>query len=502
MSTSEVFRKFGALFNKISPPVNVGGLHITDFAVRYVDVKGGKFIRESLRLPPGVVEGGRVKNRDALAAVLAELRIRVTPDISKSLSVVLSLPIRDVYIQVFSVPQVAEEGFEEAAELNAKMVSPIDAENAYYGWQRISEEFSASAEVNMLGAFVQRPIVDEFADVIEFAGFGIAAVEFESMSLARGVNRAKLVGAGRPHVVMQIAVEGINLVVVRRGMPHFHYFHSWSEIQGDGKTISLDKFKSALKDELSRIINFYLTHWSGEQIDDIVVITPAFGGDISNLIKEEFKGLKAQIAEPLRISAVVGAAWRGVVPRFSDNEISLSSISALGVFERQQTQNFIRIWRNILATSMGFLLLLFVASNIFLRVQMAGLLDDQRSILVNPDVEEYTALSEKANEFNRLIAMARSIKAGNIETSSFLKEIDRAAGPDIGITRIDYNPPSVGIVLRGTAPNESSAVDFKNRIAEVPQFSNVNLPLHNISNEGEGVSFNLDFKVISFDFAE
>lgn len=502
MDKKDFLGKFRNLFSKISPQLHVGGIQITDFAVRYAGVKSGGFIRESLRLPPGVVENGKIKNKDALAAVLAELRIRVYPDLKKPLSAVLTLPIRDVYIQTFSVPQITEGDFEEAAELNAKMISPINVENAYYGWQKITEDISASVDIDMLGAFVQKQIVDDFMEVIEFSGFGIAAVEFESMSLVRSISRAKLADNIRPYVAMQIGVEGINLVVVRKGVPHFHYFHSWLEVQGEGKSIPMDSFKNALKDELERVINFYLTHWSGEQIDDIVVVTPEFSDEILKLIKEEFDSLKVQATDPSKVSAVLGAAWRGTIQRFADAEISLSSVSARGVFERQQSWNFIRIWRNIFVTSIGFLLLLFVVSNIFLRTELDKLAQEEKLLLSDPNAGEYQSLAERAEEFNDLVGVLAGVKAGGIDASSLLLKINSITGPSVKLTKIEYNPSGATVSVNGIAASESFAVEFKNKIEGVPQFHAVSLPLQNIFPEGERVTFNLSFQVSSFDFAE
>jgi len=111
MNKEDLLRELKKWLRKISPPLPIGGMHITDFAVRYAGVKGGgKFVRESVRLQPGIVESGKIKNKDALSAALAELHRRVLPNLRKPISVVLSLPIRDVYIQTFSTPQVSEDG--------------------------------------------------------------------------------------------------------------------------------------------------------------------------------------------------------------------------------------------------------------------------------------------------------------------------------------------------------------------------------------------------------
>ena len=501
-STKNILAKFEKWFRKISPPLPISGMHITDFAVRYSGFKGGGMVRESIRLEPGIIEHGVLKNRDTFLAVLKELRRRVLPNEKKSISVVLSLPIRDVYIQTFSVPKVAEEGFKEAADLNARMISPINVDDAYYNWQRISEDISVSVDVKMLGAFVQKAIADEFISAIETAGFGIAAVEFESLSLARSISRAKLVGENEPYIIVQIAAEGISIVVVRSNVPHFHYFHSWIEVQGDEKTISIDSFKNAIGDELERVINFYFTHWSGEPLGDVIVVASTFGEEISKVIAEKSASLRIQIVDPANVNAVVGAALRGTVQRSEDREISLASLTALGVFEHQQVKNFVRIWRNIFITSLGFLLALFVSTNIFLRSEIADLNKEKESIVSAPSAEELASLSEEVAAFNGLVQDVAVIQAGGVEPSSFLVKISEIAGEDIGIVRISFNPSGLTVLVNGLAPNETAAVNFKNRIGAQAQFYDADLPLQSISTTVEGVSFTLNFKVRSFDFGE
>ena len=502
MSKKDILKKLETLLQRISPPVPVGGLQIADFSVRYAEIKSGRFVRESLRLEPGVIEGGRVKNAAALTAVLAELRRRVLPDLRKPLSVILSLSMRDVYIQTFSTPQVGNGDFDEAAGLNARMISPISTENAYYGWQRISEKFTASTNTDMIGAFVQKPIVDEFASSIEAAGFGIAAIEFESLSLARGVNRAKLVDGDRPYTIVLIAAEGTSMIVVRKGLPHFHYFHPWSEVQGDDKLISVSKFKEALADELERVVNFFFTHWSGEEMKDVVFITPFFEDEIATLIKQRFSNLSAQFVNPADINVIAGAALRGIIPRPQDTEISLANVTASGAFEKQQLGNFVRIWRNIVVASLSFLLLLFVGANIFLRIEISELLANEGSILTDPSMEEFNLLSEQATEFNVLVDVVLSIKGASVNVAPFLRKMEGVAGEGVKITRLNFNPSNSAILLNGTAPNEGAAVDFKNRLAGISQFYEVDLPLHNIVSFGESVSFSLTFKISSFDFVE
>jgi len=495
------FGKLAKLSNRISPPMPVGGLHITDSALRYVVLRGGVPVGESIRLQPGVVEAGKVKSNEVFLSALKELRSRVASR-KKPVSVVLTLPMRDVYIQIFSTPKVAENGFREAANLNAMMISPIDINDAYYSWQKISGGSGTDVDSRMLGAFIQKDVADGFVGNVETAGFTIAAVEFESLSLSRSINFAKLVDAAKPYLIVEIVAEGIIIVIVKEGIPHFHYFHSWSEVQGDGKTISTDNFKKVLGDELVQVVNFYSTHWTNETLNEAVVITPIMSEEVSKLISDRFGSISVKVINPSSANAAIGAAFRGTVPRHKDTDISLASFSAFEVFEKQQVKNFVRVWRNVFVVSFGLVLAIFVGLNIFLRSQVSSLAKERDVLVARPSADEFAAYSQKAQEFNGLVDKISKIKSNGVSPSSLLYEIDSVAGNDINLTRVSFSPSDSSVFVNGSAPDEASAVAFKNRLVGLSQLYDVNIPLQNISDSENGVSFSLSFKIRSFNFGE
>jgi len=485
---------------KISPPLPIGGLQITDFAIRYVQFKGGGAIRGSLKLQPGVVSGGRIKNKETFVAALSELHRRVHSNSRQSISVVLSLQIVNVYVQPFSVPSVAEGNFEEAVGLNAEMISPIDVEKSYRSWQRVEDGVDASGSINLLGAFVRKEIVDEFVGALEEANFGIAAVEFASMSLVRDIENKKIVKGGKPYIVIGITAAGLSFIVARKGVPHFHYLHSWAEVQGDGNSVSLDNLKLAFETELSKVIKFFTTRWSGKAMTDVVIITPSFANEIGSLLEKKFKGLKAKILQPQEVGVAEGAAIRGLMPRSQDMEISLSSLSAMDVFENQQIVNFTRIWRNVFVTALGFLLAVFVASNIFARQEFTKLAQDVNSFSGNPDIEEFDKLRQDATQFNELVESAYAIRSQGNDLSPFISKMGEIAGEEITITRLSFQSLDTPALINGNAPNQDAAVRFKNRVVEQAQFTDVDLPLANVSDDGNKVLFTLTFKINSLDF--
>lgn len=485
---------------KISPPLPVGGLYITDSAVRYVQFKGDGAVRGSLKLQPGVVNEGRIKNKKALTAILSELHKRVSSNSRHSINVVLSLPIVNVYVQPFSVPRVAESNFSEAADLNAKMISPIEVEKSYYSWQRIQDDSGAAASISLLGAFVHREVVDEFTEALEAANFGIAAVEFASMSLIRDIESNKIVKNDRPYVVAEMTAEGLNFITVRKRVPHFHYLHSWADIQGDGNAVSLDNLKLAFETELGKIAKFFATRWSGETMTDVVIITPSFADEVISSLEQKFKGVNIKVFRPQDVSVVKGAAIRGLVSRSEDIEISLASLSATDIFENQQTVNFVRIWRNVFVTAFGFLLAVFVVSNVFARQEFTKLAQDVNSISGDPNIEEFDRLRQEAERFNELVESVLAIRSQGYDLSPFISKMAELAGDEITISRLSFQSLGARVLINGVAPNQGAAVRFKNRIVGQNQFSDADLPLTNVSDVGNAISFTLTFEINSLDF--
>jgi len=502
MDIKNILKTLRKLTRKLSPPLPVGGLQVTDFAVRYIQIKGDKILRASMKLKPGVVEEGKLINIQAFSLVMSELHRRVSSNPRRIVSVVLALPIRDVYIQPFSVPRVASTEFEEAADLNAKMTSPIDVSNSYYGWQRIMGDDDVRDDVKVLGAFVSKDVADGFINALENTGFGIAAVEFSSMSIVRNIAQSSVIEPGKPYIAVDVTSEGMNFIAVRKGVPHFHYLHSWREIQQEGRTISFEDFKSSLDSELNKVINFFVTHWAGEAIKDIIIITPTFSEEIRGLLEAKFKKLNTKILQPAELSVAMGAAMRGNMPRSEDVEISLASLSALGVFERQQVINFVRIWRNVFITAFGFLLAVFVVANIFVRQEANKIAMETGSVLEDPNTGEFEVLEARAEEFNNLVGLVSTFRSQGHTFSPLLIKMDELSGDDINITRLAFTSIDSPVRINGDAVSQDAAVAFKNRIVEQSQFENVDLPLSNLSDGGNVVSFTLTFNIVSLEFGE
>ena len=83
---------------------------------------------ETIRLAPGIMEKGVIKDKPAFAAALQELRSKLPAAKRKKriLNVFVAMSSVNMYSQVFTLPVMEGEDFDKAIELNVQMISPVD----------------------------------------------------------------------------------------------------------------------------------------------------------------------------------------------------------------------------------------------------------------------------------------------------------------------------------------------------------------------------------------
>ncbi|RJP45821.1 hypothetical protein C4587_00305, partial [Candidatus Parcubacteria bacterium] len=76
----------------------IGGLEISDVAVRFAYFSGKSWILKSVRIPPGVLEAGKAKDRDKLIGALRELHAQILGTKSrKRINAIVVVSSLDVY---------------------------------------------------------------------------------------------------------------------------------------------------------------------------------------------------------------------------------------------------------------------------------------------------------------------------------------------------------------------------------------------------------------------
>ncbi len=497
----ETVRKFLKLLNP-QPPI--GGLEISDSYLRAVLIKEKKVDFFSLKLPPGIVENGRVKNRNALRLMLLNLHAKITPKKKKKIYAVVSLSDGNIYSSLLNLPVIASSGLDEAAKLNLQMASPVDFESVYSDWQLIGEkELGGGNQLEIFGAFIPKQVVDEFESVIEEAGFVTAVVEFPALSLSRVlVKLGEKIAKDKTYLFLRVGGDGLTYGIVKNGNLYFVHFTAWLSAYGTEKKINLDSFKKLIVSETRKVLNFHENHIGG-QIEKILVIAPSMIDDILKALAEGVPSIKSEIIsldqfKELAISwySVLGAALRGLVPRFQDNIVSLSSDDTDVKFGNYQTIGFIRIWRNISFAVLAFVLLVFVGLDVFLSSNLDDLQKQAGSLSLNPDSQKIAELIQQAEMFNNKADLIGSAYMNKSHWSPVFNALLEKFGNDIMIKRFYLASANSPLIITGEAPSEERILALGEDIKKDSRFSDVQLPLSSIKENSKNVfTFNLIFRV-------
>ncbi|MCL4406261.1 MAG: hypothetical protein M1586_00125 [Patescibacteria group bacterium] len=501
--------KLAAFWRLINPFKPVGGLSINDSSLKYVRIdENNRLIKASLRLPPGLIEGGRVKNRALTKQALETLKSYVvSPKGDRQANVIVSLQDNLVYSRIFTVPSLEEKALQEAALLNLQMISPIDLKQAYYSYQPVGIVANGGRQLELLGAFIPSSTADEWLSLLKEAGFSPIAIEFQSLSLTRAMDYLKIVDPKSTYVVLNVAVDGLNFAIIKNNNLYFDYFYPWKSVGPGGRQIAFADLEQVLFTEIERVLNFASSRFN-TSIEKIFVFSEDLAAKISASIKSRFPqintqefSLTATAGLPADWSAVLGAAIRGAMPRSKDQFISLNAISVKEEYFQEQSLNLVDAWRSAFLVTLAFLAVLYSGSDLFLRRIKDNLIASQAISLPASENQEYSALRAQVDSFNSLVRLVADAKRQETVISPFLKKIKELAGTDATILRIATQPIDGSITLNASSPSLDLSKRFVDRLKATPQLQKVEQPLANLVVDPDGsVTFIVTFKVASENF--
>jgi len=496
MKIKDFFKK---LIRIISRTENIGGLVLGDSSFNYAKIVNGAIRKSSLRLIPGMVEAGRVKDRKAVVVALSQLKKQISPRKEK-INAIVSLENTLVYSQVFSLPQLEKRLLAEAANLNMQMISPIDIKQAYYGYQLLGPVASGSNQTELLAAFIPANIVDEWISVLGEAGFSVAAVEYRALSLVRALNVFKKFDEKKVYVVLVLSNEGMDLTLVKNAGLYFDYFSSWRAIQGDKRDIPFDLVEKTIVAEMGKVINFSSFRFGG-RIDRIYLLAPGLTEEIRNFLAKRFPetGIEELFSPEEKIYPAgvesFGTALRGEISRSRDENITLGPISVAEEYFYNQTLSFIGFWRNAVAAALAFFIVISLGGRIFL----SGLTGSIQAVpqISAANAEELNTLEKQVREFNRAVSIISESRGQENKISPIINLVENSAESSIvRISRFSFQDDSRIFSVNGSASSPKEIFDFKRLLENNPSISDILLPLPSNSSGPENRSiFNLSFKV-------
>ncbi len=481
----------------------VGGLEVSDSVMRFAYFDGKVWRLAGVRLEPGIVEGGKIKNRDSFISALQTLKSQIFKgrDLKRRASVIVSLSSISIYSQVFSLPIIEGENLEKAIQLNVQMVSPIETSQAYSGWQMVGED-KGSLRLEILSAFVDKTAIDELSQVLFDGGFIAVAIDSRALALAR-LFREEGVGFDKSKscVLLSLGDSGMDFLIIRRGQLYFEYFSPWREIADEKGEIQAPAFDAAVTRNLHRVMNFYSQHWP-EPLEEVVLSATAFLDETKKIIGDNFSLPTRELR--LQMGQSIGAEWfvslgcglRGVKPRSADKEVSLLGIGAAEEFRREQAIIFARFWRLLMPLALGLLLVSFLSSDLLL-IQMRHSLE-MRSLpgLSSDQTKEYSVLTAQARDFNRSVEFIKGVQGSSFSKARLWDKVSgimSAAG--VTLSRFSFRDVNSPVTLSGVAKSEDQIAALKIALAGDSEFGGVNLPLSSIKCGPDGCSFSLTFTI-------
>jgi len=409
----------------------LAGLEISDASLRLAYFDGKAWQINGVRLEPGVMEGGKIKDREKFVAALRGLKLKLLSGEGgrKRINTIVSLSSISIYSQVFSLPIVEGENLEKAIQLNVQMVSPVESSQAYSGWQFVGRDQDA-LRLEILSAFIERATVDELSKALFEAGFLIVALESRALALSRVLRvEGDGIDVARSYVMVSIDGSGIDFLIIRGGQLYFEYFNPWRDIMDEKGQVSMELFRTTILRSLHQVLNFYGQHWP-DPVSEAILSATALGEEAKKVIEENFSMPVRTLT--LKLGESVGPEWyialgcglRGLVSRRQDKELSLLGFGAEEEFRREQFIDFIRLWRLAMPAALGVLLLMFFLADIFV-IQTRKNLESQTLFnLSSEQLKEIETLQAGAKEFNKIVA---AIKA--VQGAAFLKSSESLGPP-------------------------------------------------------------------------
>jgi Tfp pilus assembly PilM family ATPase len=487
--------------------VRPDGLEVSDQVLRFAYFYRGAWQLTAIRLAPGIMEKGVIKDAAAFAAALHELKSKLPPAKREKriLNVFVAMSSVNMYSQVFTLPFMEGGDLDKAIELNVQMISPVDISHAYFGWQLLSRD-ETTLRSEIAAAFADKAIVDAMTQALYTAGFVTVGVESRALPLVRAL-REKGGGVDKKQSYLLVDVDsaGVDFLIVRNGALYFEYATPWADIADEKGQIAVAKFEEALSSSMRQVLNFYSQHWL-EPLAGVILSAVAFGNEAVTAIQTSsalpiipFALAATEQQIPSEWMVAFGCGLRGFHAGLDRKEINLSGSGAMDAFNEERMTDFLGLWRVIVPVVLGCLVVIFVLVDNFLVMtkanveSSAGFTQKQGS-----GFAEITALTASSTEFNQSVALVANAEAQMSHNYLMIADINTiAAANDITISSVSFQSTSAPILVVGSAPSETQIAAFQNAIQKNPHFGTVTLPLLNIQANGGAYTFSMSFPLSS-----
>lgn len=337
---------------------SIFGLDISDYSIEIISLGGSVEKTELLAmgrefLEPGIIENGKILQKEKLRAVLQPLIEKPNFGEIKTKKFIFSLPESKSFIHVFKTPAVLKKKtIEEEIELQAIQNFPFSLKDLYFDFKIKNKEILLVA--------VQKDIVEDYLDVFKKLKLQPVALEIESLSLARSLIKDKeettlIIDIGarttnfsifdKSRLKLSITIDTAGNSFTQALAEKLNIPSSEAEIikkeaglnpnEKEGKIfLILQKEIQKIISEIKKINEYFrekedkpfekiilaggsstlprLAEYLTENLEKIVIIGDPWGAINIDILKKEEYFQKALEINPILYSTVIGSALRGL----------------------------------------------------------------------------------------------------------------------------------------------------------------------------------------------
>ena len=168
------------------------GLDISDVSLKIIQLKKKrKFLGLAswgeVKIKPGIVVEGEIKDEAALVEAIKELLGVVKGKKLKTNYVVASLPEQKAFLQIIQMPLLTPEELKTAIRFEAENYIPLPIEKVYLDFRIVPPFHDHKDHLDILIAALPKQTVNPYVSCLEKAGLNPVVLEIESLSVARAL---------------------------------------------------------------------------------------------------------------------------------------------------------------------------------------------------------------------------------------------------------------------------------------------------------------------------
>lgn len=469
------------IFNLLTKEKRVAGIEISDLVVRiayfqhrnkivYNNVKEldeKDLILFEAPLPTNVVSGGVILNKELLGKTLKNIWRK--EKLNKRYAIV-SIQEDKIYSRNFRFPKTeSEEHLKQAVDLAIDFQLPVKKEDVYAGWENTNNKQN---EADVLISAIPKNIVNDYINVMDYAGISILALESHIASISRSI----------------LSKEGEVTLITKNNQESTTIFNLKDSVFQFSRTIpsSLTDKNDVISAEVSKIKN-YLESEAKTKVEELPLVKAQVKKEYG---KEPVLNKNGEAQSKWLVC--LGAAIRGELPNGKDEQISLLPIGTVEAYEFQKSKIFITLIRNTIIGVSLFFLLTFLAAYLFIFSLAETINRAENNIPVAPAPLDVAQKESLIKEVNSLTLVSQAILSNTPNWSVLIDEINSRTTN--GIIILNFRVPSIKdtMIIAGVSKNREALNLFKKSLQESTYITGVELPINNLEQK-EDIPFSISF---------